>query len=311
VFSSGMSAISAVMASFCESESANSKIIIGDELYCDTPKVAKSLSKNVVNLSDALMQIDYDKPANVLFVETCSNPTGIVPDYQKILGLAHFVCLDNTWLSGYNFNPFKTSFGDKIDVVIESMSKYVSGGQCIAGMCIAKVEHSNRIFNQIRLHGIHVPNSTCDIVLKALPTIPSRLDKSFLNTKRVLENIRGQHTTTSLYYPDLQQVSVSKTNGPSIFAIKIPFPNGLFSKSDLKRKVVKFKLREAIDDLCSKYQIPFETSFGSSYSKLDCYPSIIDLDAIRFRIYVGYAGDDLDRVVSLVKDLISMEWITA
>lgn len=63
------------------------------------------------------------------------------------------------------------------------------------------------------------------------------------------------------------------------------------------------KMREKLEELCIKYNIPFETSFGGSYSKIDTFPKMNEEKTkLKIRIYVGYENDT-DRIVSLVKEI--------
>lgn len=136
VFPSGMSAISTIIECFAKPDQA---IAIGDELYCDTPKVVERLVKHHRALECVrLSALSEQHPViSLIFTETASNPTGSPPDYDALFGVSNrpcdrpdlpvlpvpVVCFDNTWLSGCSFNPFE-EFGDRVDVVVESASKY-------------------------------------------------------------------------------------------------------------------------------------------------------------------------------------------
>lgn len=80
VFPSGMSAISTLLHAFAQ---PSLPIVLGEELYCDTPRVAQHLVE-MGRASQVVVGLKNLKEEGVVFVETCSNPTGIVPDMQAI-----------------------------------------------------------------------------------------------------------------------------------------------------------------------------------------------------------------------------------
>ena len=144
---SGLSAIAAVMASVAASHPHEDWVLVhGDELYCDVPCTVQYLveahaphvARVAVDVRDreALLGLFAARgPSIRLFhFEACTNPSGQLFDFrllERLRGHApdcRFVC-DNTWLSAALFDPFRRG----VDVVVESLTKYVSGGRCIGG----------------------------------------------------------------------------------------------------------------------------------------------------------------------------------
>lgn len=73
---------------------------------------------------------------DLFLFEACSNPSGLFFNFnilKKFPSHTKVVC-DNTWLSPALFNPIKQG----ADVIVESMTKYISGGTCIGGLIIGK-----------------------------------------------------------------------------------------------------------------------------------------------------------------------------
>ena len=292
IFPSGMSAISTIMQSM---SNPNRSIVIGDELYCDSPKVAKYLKekgfyKSVIPYSELKDTDDIQ----LIHLETCSNPSGNVPDYGRLMELKMkhncVICLDNTWLSGASFNPI-SKYPLLVDIVVESMSKYVSNGQCIGGMCVSKEKYGDSLFSHIRMYGIHVPQTTCETICKTLDTIDERLSKSSKNTLHVIKTVSEYCEIT---YPK----NVECKYAPSIFVLTVPIPCMAIGKS--KRMD---RMREGIKKLCDKHKIQFETSFGSAYSKIDTFPKMTeDKSKLKIRIYIGY-DDDTTKVIEFINEL--------
>ena len=180
-------------------------IIYSNELYCDTPRLFKHFQqtyyKNNPSISINLFEIDVTKPdeilllfkshskefsnddqVNVLFFETSSNPNGYIFDFSIIPKLRQltkilYVCMDNTWLTSIICNPFDINIG--ADIVIISLSKYYSAGQCIGGAILGGNHHNynsnintvdlmNIISNYIRINGIHFSPYHCDLIINSI-----------------------------------------------------------------------------------------------------------------------------------------------
>ncbi len=292
IFPSGMSAISTIMHCFATQES---RFVLGSEHYCDTPKVAKLLCHK------KLLSTDPDANISLIFMETSSNPSGYVPDYVKIAKMKNanldtVVCLDNTWLTGAMFNPFTENV--PCDIVVESMSKYLSAGQCIGGMCIAKIQYAAVITQHIRHHGLHVTSETCELVLQTLPFLYDRVK----NAMDIAANMRNELGIVANMRNELGIVAVGNII-PAVFTITYPLPHPILNP-EKKKKVQKGKVRCVIQRLCNENGIRYETSFGAAYSKIDCFPEITDTH-VRFRIAAGYSKDGSeDRIVKLLKELL-------
>lgn len=196
VFPSGMSAISTILQALSDQSKS---IVIGNELYCDSPKVAKYLTEKGFYKSTILFSNIKDTDTiQLIHLETCSNPSGHVLDYNALSELKKkhncIISLDNTWLSGASFNPIE-KYGDLVDIVVESMSKYISNGKCIGGMCIAKKDYESKLFSHIRMYGIHVSPQVCNIVCETLKTVDERMKNSSMNTRNVMSKLESVEIT--------------------------------------------------------------------------------------------------------------------
>ena len=97
---SGMSAISVTIQSILRLPNSSLKIniIYGDELYCDTPKTITYLVSGLIHVhrytidltqTDDILRLfrELQEPEslNLLFVESCSNPSGFIMDFDSCL----------------------------------------------------------------------------------------------------------------------------------------------------------------------------------------------------------------------------------
>ncbi len=78
-----------------------------------------------------------DDKTKALFIESASNPDGIVPDIEAIAGIAHDagvpLVVDNTCPTPYLCQPIKWG----ADIVVHSLTKYIGGqGNSIGGMIV-------------------------------------------------------------------------------------------------------------------------------------------------------------------------------
>jgi hypothetical protein len=265
-------------------------IVLGDEMYSDTPKVAQELVEKKLAAGCLPLSRFTQKASATLLAETCSNPSSHCFD-MACLRDERFgkVCLDNTWLSGCNFNPLSS---DRVDCVIESASKYLSASTCIAGMCIVKLQHSDVFFRHIARRGLHVAPQVCEQILSMLPSVSERYERA--------SRFAGTLTPEPLPCPGRWS--------PPVFTLNVPNTHALFAEeSTVERNYAARKafVNERLKALCKRHGVAFETSFGAAHSRLDTYPKI-RAKAVQLRFAVGFAGaSDLDHLRALLTELSS------
>lgn len=128
---------------FCE---AGDAIVAASELYGGTfaqfkhSFKAMGITVTFVDVRDlaAIEAAIVDDTVKCVFVETISNPSYTIPDFEGISAICKkkevpLVC-DNTFgMAGYTCRPFK--FG--VDIIVESCTKWIGGhGTTIGGVLI-------------------------------------------------------------------------------------------------------------------------------------------------------------------------------
>src|SRR5450756_2452976 len=117
-------------------------------------------------------------PTRILYLETISNPTLVVPDLAALASLAHrhgaMVVVDNTFASPYLCRPLLLG----ADLVVESATKYLSGHSDVLAGAVAG---SRPLIDAIRaLHvdtgGTLAPFSAF-LVLRGIPTLSLRMER--------------------------------------------------------------------------------------------------------------------------------------
>lgn len=271
----------------------NINIIYSNELYCDTPRYIKSFNE-LYGVSNSY-PFDVTKPkeleklfntkckgqVNILFFESCSNPNGNIFDMSQIsqlrkLSKTLYVIVDNTWLTHIVFNPFKFD----VNMVVASMSKHYSEGQCIAGFVIYRNKDLAYQMRQVnKMEGLHIPLPYCELILSSLPNMEECIAKEYNTTLEIAKFLEKQPKVVKVNFPMLKSHPSNKLAndyfrfGPTILTFGIKM-----RKHDAKRWMQSFKT------------LPFKTSFGSEEAKLDPWPT--EHGGLTFcRLAIGYMTD--------------------
>ena len=182
---SGLNAIYLTLHSIFEIEKEGI-CLISRELYCDTPKLIHNIIKQFNKFriitfpahdSETLANLikKYDRDVKCIFLESCSNPSGYMIDWKIFNNFKGKLVVDNTWLTGLLFNPFE--YGAYI--VVESCTKYLSNGKCIAG-AISYSKMNDLVYDnideKIHLMGIHVSPIHCRLISSGLDKLEEVFD---------------------------------------------------------------------------------------------------------------------------------------
>lgn len=295
IASSGLNAI--YVALFTIFNNSKGKIfLLADEVFGGTYPTVVLLCEV---FSKTLIRFDQENSQNILdlvnlhkedicciFLESCSNPSNKSTDWKILDHMKQhniLVVVDNTWLSPIKFNPFDHN----VDIVVDSCTKYLSGGKCIAG-CINFKEYndiSKKCARMICLQGIHVSPIHCEIITEALKTLDYRVLSA---TNRSIE------IYYKLYKMDIaSDVCYNTKYDPCVIR---------FGIANNKESITECK--QILSELCKKYDIDYSTSFGKDRDSIDTYPKLYK-NGIWLRLAVGYneCDDFIERLTLLLNDL--------
>lgn len=326
------------------SSSGNRVFILGNELYCDTEKVCKYLMVSNPNLRYETVDVrnetkifdlfkKYGDQIKVFFIESCTNPSGQVFNFALIPALRVLApnCLfivDNTWLTAYSFNPFKLSADNdgNVDIVIESMTKYISGGTCIGGMVIGNPNVMTNIVTHAKINGLFIGRDHCQMFLNALSTLSERISNVSLLSSEAAKYIESliPSTPEKTVFVDRVMHPMLPTHPTTTLAKKyLKYAPGIIwfhVAMDKKLAQVIIKKKNLRPKILGNDYLPFETSYGSSYSKLDQYPiqgsaCMYDYDDLKntthglwLRISIGYQSnmqtivDGINQIIKKLQD---------
>lgn len=179
-----------------------------------------------------------DDRSKAIFIESCSNPDGIVPDIEAIAAIAHGhgvpLVVDNTVPTPYLCRPFQHG----ADIVVHSLTKYLGGqGNSIGGIIVegGRFNWDNGKFPQLTepcaaYHGLKfyetfgnfaltVRNKAIGLrdmgpclspfnaflILQGIETLPLRMDRHVANADRVAEFLAAHPEVAWVSYPRLPQ----------------------------------------------------------------------------------------------------------
>lgn len=299
IASSGMNAISTLLHTVMIANAGKKiNVVYADELYCDTPRLILYLKKvynyttnvfSMINHETELLQYtNTDTDINILFAESCSNPNGIIINYDILNKLKEtgkwLIIIDNTWLTHCIQNPLSYPC---VDYVVLSLTKYYSGGNCICGAILTNGDIDS-VNEYIRVNGAHVSPVNVKKVSDNIDTIGQRLSNSSKTTVLLLNELIKNNKIT-INHPYVSQKNAHFLNGlyPSVLTINI--------KDVSKNKVVK---------TLSDSQIEYKTSFGDRKSRFDPYPSRENDNSITIRLSIGYE-EDFDTLYTEVQKVIN------
>lgn len=256
--------------------------VLGSELYRETWRACEVMCKlnpdmTVVRvdvddnqaITDALTQ--HGPEISLFFIESCSNPSAKMLDYSLVPVLRQLApnccfCVDNTWTTPYGFNPFKHG----ADVVIESSTKYLSGGTCIGGVMAGLCKWLDPAIEMGHDLGVFVGSDHCELLLAGLKTLPERIRRVSQLAQEAVNLLEG-----------LSQNKDESQKQPYIDRIHHPLitykqRNCLL---ELNPGVILFHVaadenqaKKLLKSLPSNQFLEFATSYGGKRSRIDTHP---------------------------------------
>lgn len=208
-FSSGMSAVSAVMELFHPGD----HIIVDDDLYGGSVRLFLNISiKNgievtKVNLCKEDAEAYVKENTKAIFVETPTNPMMNVLDIAKLSEIAKkrnlLLIIDNTFLSPYFQNPLKLG----ADIVVHSGTKYLGGhNDTLAGFVVSSSEEiAERIRFIIKTTGAGLAPFDSWLILRGIKTLALRMEKAQENAIRLANWLKEKPGVVRVIYPGLEE----------------------------------------------------------------------------------------------------------
>lgn len=210
VFSSGMGAITSTCWSLLQP---------GDELIADMTIYGCTFTffnQGLAKFGVKIKHVDLTDPeklkaaitekTKLIFFETPANPNMRVSDIAKISEIAHqhhiLVMVDSTYCSPYLQNPLTLG----ADIVVHSMTKYLSGhGDVMAGAIIT----THELANKIRIEGLKDMTGAClsphdaSLILRGIKTLSIRMERICQNAQQIAQFLEDNPKVEIIHYPGL------------------------------------------------------------------------------------------------------------
>jgi cysteine-S-conjugate beta-lyase len=208
--------------------------------------------------------------------------------------------LDNTWGAGLAFNAFDFGAGEGVDISIQALTKYPSGGgDVLIGSVVTREEalHIKIKLSHMRL-GFGVAANDCEAVLRSLPSIALRYDTHDHAARELAQWLKTRPEVAAVLHPALEgapghahwQALCGKANRAA----------GLFSI------VFKASYTQAqVDKFCDSLQLfKIGHSWGSHLSLVVPY----DTPTLRKRAVKPWPGEEWQKGV-LVRFSVGLEGV--
>ncbi|MGN7612822.1 O-succinylhomoserine sulfhydrylase [Magnetococcales bacterium HHB-1] len=206
----GMAAITTM---FLAHLNAGDHLVISRSVFGSTTNVTLSLLQRLgievtqVTLSDLdAWQAAIKKNTRMFFSETPANPTLEMVDIRALANIAHnhdiLLVVDNVFSTPILQRPLQMG----ADIVVQSATKYIDGqGRMLGGAIIGKEAYlTEYVLPMLRNTGPTLSPFNAWVLLKALETLPLRMERHCSNTEKVVQFLTERPSTKDLvHYPGL------------------------------------------------------------------------------------------------------------
>jgi cystathionine gamma-synthase len=207
-FASGMGATTAVMELFAP----GSRTVAINDVYGGTYRLFSKLYEpkgygyEFLDLTDeAVARQAFERPADLVWLETPSNPLLKIVDIAAIAERAHatgaLVVVDNTFASPYLQQPL--SLG--ADIVVHSTTKYIGGhSDAVGGVAITNDDETAQRLHFVQNSMGAVPGPLdCFLTLRGAKTLAVRMERHCDNAAVIARWLSESPAVSHVYYPGL------------------------------------------------------------------------------------------------------------
>jgi cystathionine gamma-lyase len=208
-FSSGLGALTTLL----ESVPSGQRIVSVDDVYGGTWRLFEhhrrqfGLRVDYVDMTDlANLRSALAEPANVVYLETPTNPLLKLVDIREAARLAHrahaLVVVDNTFATPALQRPIESG----ADIVLHSTTKYLGGhSDIIGGALVVRDASRGEEFTWLQNAVGAVPSPfDCFLALRGIHTLGVRMRAHGESARAVAEALSGPRKVRRVLYPGLR-----------------------------------------------------------------------------------------------------------
>lgn len=313
VFSSGMAAITAVLALL----KSGDHLLMATDIYGGTHRLANTVlpkqgithtefDANDPNSLEAVVQPN----TKMVIFESPTNPLLRVNDIEAIAAKARELGLisvfDNTFASPYLVQPL--SLG--VDIVIHSTTKYISGHSDVIGGAVLLNDDALHLelFEYIKTTGACPSPFDCWLSLRGIKTLGVRMKQHCENALAIARFLESHDKVAEVYYPGLESHpdhEVAKRQMPKGFSGMVSFEvKGTWEDTRAVCESTKiFQMAESLGGVESLIGAPRVMSHGAM-TEDERLERGIRPSHIRLSVGIEDIEDlieDLDQALALVK----------
>jgi cystathionine gamma-synthase len=208
VLATGMAAIDLVLQPLKN----GARVVAPHDCYGGTHRLLQARHKQghiivewVDQNSEEALTRAFSRPADLVFIETPSNPLMRIVDIASIASLAKAagakVCVDNTFLTPVLQTPIV--FG--ADYVVHSTTKYLNGHSDIVGGAIVTAHAEDGVLLKWWANCTGVTGSPFDayMTLRGARTLFVRLERQQASAAKIANYLNSHPAVSAVYYPGL------------------------------------------------------------------------------------------------------------
>ena len=208
VFATGMAAIHGALVSVV---SATDHIVATRAVYGSTHHLLErvlarfGVETTFVDVTNPeLLEAAWTDRTRLLYLETISNPTIVVPDLADLIDRAHrrgvAVIVDNTFASPYLCRPAELG----ADLVVESCTKWLGGHSDVLGGVVLGSEDRIAAVREVQTDtGASLAPFSAFLILRGIETLHVRMERHSQSALAIARHLEASDGVTAVYYPGL------------------------------------------------------------------------------------------------------------
>ncbi len=192
------------------------EVLIPDNAYGPNKELARNelarwgIAHRVYDPMDAdALAAMFGPATKLIWVEAAGSVTMEFPDLRALVRAAKsrgaVVALDDTWGAGLAFDPFDLGEGVGVDIAMQALTKYPSGGgDVLMGSVTTRDEalHLELKMTHMRL-GLGVGANDVELVLRSLASLPLRYAAHDASARRIAEWLAARPEVARVLHPAL------------------------------------------------------------------------------------------------------------
>ncbi len=148
---------------------------------------------------------EVQKGAQVLYLESPTNPTLKVVDLKRLIEAAHavgaLVVVDNTFATPINQHPIALG----ADLVIHSATKFLGGhADALGGVVCGREDLVSQIYHYREINGATLHPMSAYLLLRGMKTLHLRVRQQCASAMRIAQFLANHDAVEKVYYPGLE-----------------------------------------------------------------------------------------------------------